>query len=350
MAGRSAARPGGAPLLALLALSAAACGESHFKECTVACGEGGACPAALTCGTDGFCHENLVVQCVFGDAAAIDAFEVDGSPDAYQCPLDDCACADPDAACERDVGGRAAWCVLRDVMCSAVEACPENYECEGNRCVCSDLATCGMTCPGEICPCGLECRRDLGRCERPAGCSFAENCAPGTFCDLGTCHAPGPGAIGETCTGASMCAEWLCEESTCLERCESNGDCLDPLVCVALADVGAACVTPEHCEADCIGDAQICTAGGFCRKACRVASDCGATEDCSGGFFFGPPVTSCVGTGARRCLANEVLVNGPSIKGACTDRSACAIQADCAATYTCSFTTGFPSGVCVREL
>ncbi len=281
-------------------------------------------------------------------------------------PIDECA----NTTCYRP--GRS---------CNDLAPCDAGYACQRNRCVCADLATCGVRCESDA-----ECQAETQQCDTTRGvCRPLLPCIADSMCDEGevcrcdnpfgegevthpaqcssytgraaTCAAPpaqGARAVGESCNADAECSTLLCEGGLCLQPCQRNAECAsEELRCTTGSGSRLGCRAASPCMS-CDGADQRCRYGSC--QTFGSAGLCATTADCEGGascvvsrFLSQGGDSSCYPLRDRfsgmaaACEDDEILVG--DFEGYCLRFGACWESADCPEGYTCR------AGICAgRQL
>ena len=344
-------------------------------ECTqIPCTRSSACPAGAACvqGICGLpvCQEDADCDegagCFEGDCVVglcqgrtdCDAGEVClGTPSL---------CGPPPDVCEEDTEcplGEACKLPLARCVpsCELGQACPSGSWCDGELCrsECDDSDECD---PGERCA--------RGRCQPPRDCSGEETCPSSlpnrdpVTCECLECLEDidcvierGEACAATTCVFCDLRAdtEAGCEElgrrfldGCCLE-CLSDGDCA--------ADRGEACesgrcidLLEQRCESDADCPQGLICDGDRCVEdaslmACQVQTDCPGGEACYGDGRCRVEGSVCQDCPSpSRCVA-EV---GDTV-GTCAGCTSHCLQDGCAAGQLCRVAEGEPEGYCVDE-
>jgi hypothetical protein len=183
--------------------------------------------------------------------------------------------------------------------------CLEDSACsEGGGCIFGVTGT-GVCTDGELgSPCLADSHCDLeswcapgshtcGTGNEGAACILHGDCNAGLYCPVDT-HVCTEGGHGTPCTKDSHCPTDFscvlgtkCQDGSEGDLCESNAQCQDPLVCVAVDDkchsgqAGDPCITDHDCMPDlfCVESQHTCAAGGV-DDPCDSDSDCGVGSLC----------------------------------------------------------------------
>ena len=318
----------------------ALCAPGERCSPTAGCVPGGIDSSAPDSAVDSSRNDSAVDSSV-GDSAVDSSLNDSGEPDAGACN-----CIHPTDEC---LGYR---CYRAGAVCNVLIACPPGYACEVDRCVCSDLAVCGVSCGDDAdCGAGMECDLVDGICRRERDCIGSWMCEAGEICD-GTCTPAGSAMVGEVCNGNRDCMTGLCRGTSgsggpgvCIASCTTNADCTGGLQCdgESIGGSGFGCVIATMCGA-CASDQRCdfgtCEASG---DPCTANSDCPPTHRCTTSFHSPP---SCEPS-ARSCGATEVEDrSAPSIVW-CLSGDACWLDADhCPSGYAC--TVPWRAAVCGR--
>ncbi|MFU8803274.1 MAG: cell wall-binding repeat-containing protein, partial [Bradymonadaceae bacterium] len=217
--------------------------------------------------------------------------------------------------------------------CAGSGDCPGNARCHEGRCAPMDCSgvkchaeetchqgVCYPNCEGES-DCDGEARCFEGGCV-PTSCD--EVICPGVqICHRGVCYPEHPG-----CEGDDDCpADNACRRGECEPHCDSNLDCVEPLLCVDPCGGAASCMDAKTCRDPnpCAG--VNCPAGQICRDGdCTVPCqgiDCGQGEFCFlDRCYESPDAALCQGV---NCDAGYRCVNGNCYK----DEGDCVPFAEC---------------------
>ncbi len=161
--------------------------------------------------------------------------------------------------------------------CSSDKDCGEGNFCKKDEgyCFCKDDRGCGE---GKFC-------NALSFCQKFLGCRTNEDCEPSTFCD----------PISRKCMDNSLCTvhahcefNKICKQNSCIEACETSGDCYPGFVCINKKCSKNACFQNSDCgygeycdNNECIKD----TRGPFCGN-CAYGSGFGYNPACEDPMNF----------------------------------------------------------------
>lgn len=272
--------------------------------------------------------------------------------------------------------------------------CRTDADCSGGRVCNPTLGTCDVA--FDSTEYGQPCSTVSGACRGGTCMTEFESGFPGSYCAYSGCD-PSAADAGDGCPGDGVCSV-IGGEPTCLDGCTNDSDCRTPdYACLpvdaAQPDRGSACTPSCTSDAACANDGTMgaplfsCNPGtGLCRdpfEAARLGEPCVSVDDCPGGSCLteasdGYPSGTCAAIGCRlsgtgpeqACPAAGVCVDdgagdaelgaclvacvtsasgscrpgyacvatGSSTDGAC--RPACASDADCTGSRTCTVATG----------
>jgi hypothetical protein len=289
-------------------------------------------------------------------------------PEQAYCPSDGvtraCTCKNPLDGVESD--SIEVICFRKDYTCNALNLCEAGYECDHhNRCVCVDLALCGIDCSSDdcLCPGNTACDSSTNTCRPPLICLDNSMCPDGSTCregmdglDYYRCLPTTGIAVGEGCWNSSECNSGVCYTNVCLQACTRNIDCPDNLFCAQVDHGQLGCVINTECSPPCSGPDEYCADHGWeCRSDfCRTSADCPGICAIE---IHRPLAGICVPPGEPGfpdCEDNEFATMMAPHEGYCIIYTACWSDADCQVPYTCVPTDllGAPTivdtGLCAR--
>jgi hypothetical protein len=244
-------------------------------------------------------------------------------------------------------------------VCTGVGCCPDGFiELPNGNCGCGSDAVCpfGLTCELDtgrcVCTGPEDCASDsfcneFGSCQSLMGCGSNLDCPDGFFCHVSAAQCLEVGLCGDDahCTIGQICDPIA---QACVTGCHGTGDCPLDSVCIAgqceagrcedstlcplrsFCDVDAqTCGSPDpihcrSCDAGCGDDPCVTSvvegigAVGVCGIECVGDDDCPGGMGCADTYFSCDPATSgeCESEGTI-CLETEVLNEPP--RGFCSD-------------------------------